>query len=624
MARKATIKISAAPDSKLRAALNGTVTAARKTNRRVKSDSIKSAKSTQTEKAKIGRDEVRAAARAGAMMRREGQKTERAAIRSARKVLRERERTDKKAADSRKRNRRTALAGAAGGAFGAARGAGALVGRGQAFAGVGSLEERLGVAIEFDKALVRVTKEAGVSAARRIEIENTLLKASKDSQTPLLDLANGLRVAQSEYAPLFDVFASVSPQIAEMSRATGALPEDLIRTVGAFAKAAKITTASGLIDIMDRLASTAASGAISIKAMGTAMAPVAGLVQSTTARKGIDQVNETFSLIQLIGGSGARPDEVATLVKQFTESIADPKVQKRLKQAGVTVADEDQRLLDFDTIIANLSEKSQDLRAPGKLEKIFGGREIARAATFVLQGGTETFRSISESTGGAEFIAATALELNVSKFGKLTQIGVDAQVKTIADAERIVSTITPAIKKMTELQLEFPLLTESMDTLGETFKLAAGAIVASSLLGGGVAAAGVAGVGGAAAGAGAGLAGAGAVAAGVLGTVAAAGAAGAAGFLITRAIVPEEVAEGVGASLFSEKGAAAERQGPTSLSATRVLNRTDPLPKERPTPTQELKASLKVEVDDKRVRVTQVTTDTGVDLDVRSGISTFR
>ncbi len=237
MAAKAIIRISALPDSKLRRALQGTVDAARKASDQAGRAEEGAARRVGNEKRKISNRTLSLAQRNARAMRRESQKTANQQIRDAQRAQRaatkaaEKTASDQiKAAKKSQQTRRTLLAGAAGAALGLARGGSQLVSRGQQFAGVGTLESRLQVGKQLEEILVRATEQARVGPERRQEIQDTILQASVETQTPVLDIAEGLQVAQERFSEL-EKFADLIPELAALAKASGSSMGDLVGTL---------------------------------------------------------------------------------------------------------------------------------------------------------------------------------------------------------------------------------------------------------------------------------------------------------------------------------------------------------------------------------------------------------
>lgn len=571
MAAKAIIRISALPDSKLRRALQGTVDAARKASDQTNRADVGSKRKAANEKRKISNKTLSLAQRNARAMRRESQKTANQQIRDAQKAQRastkaaEKTASDQiKSAKKAQQGRRTLLAGAAGAALGAARGGAQLVGRGQQFAGVGTLESRLQVGKQLEEVLVRATEQARVGPERRQEIQDTILQASVETQTPVLDIAEGLQVAQERFSEL-EKFADLIPELAALAKASGSSMGDLVGTLGEFDKANKLTKEE-LRETITALAETSNEGAINVKQFARAMGPVIGLLQAKTGRTGGESAREQIALIQLMGTSGARPEEVGTMTKQFIEFASDPKVRERFAKSGVRITEGEGReairsgdFLPLREIIANLEGAKETLLAPGKLKDILGSQEVARAFTFAINAGAEKFAAVETAAGGQGQIDRTVALLTESAQGKIAKAGFDAQVKTIKDADSILKTITGPVKAMTDLQLEFPILTAAFGTLTSTIGGLIAAIAAQKFLGGGggggvpLGLGKLAGIGGGVVGGTAGASALAATGATVAGTLAVGAAAGAAAFLGTDALL--DIGDEAGRKLFEGLGA---------------------------------------------------------------------
>lgn len=493
---------------------------------------IGSAKKSEREKRRLSDKLVRDTARNAEKERREAEKTARAIVASARKAAREKKRISDKELRDIQRNastarreaektarsqlksaqsaRRAALAGGAGAAFGAARGAAALAARGQGVAGVQSIEQRLANAKQIRDVLIGTASESlgkgGTDESltkMTDELTTLVVQVSKQYQIDAVQLAGALSEAQTGFAKLED-FAAILPEIAALTKASvGSDAADFVNLFGV------LTDAFGLtLDEMRQLPGiikeTSAEGAISPKELAEAFGPALKFLSSATGRTGIGAVREALATAQVLGTSKARAPEVATFLEQMTRQLQRPAVREGLAKVGVQVSEESEdtlsrarrgrkaregafsgNLLPIGDIIRSLQANQEVLRKPGALTAIGIPEDVAKAFIFAMQSGTK-FADVARAAGGQSDINRVVRALTSGPQGRLAQLRVNAQAATIADADRIIDAMAPGVKKMTELQSEFPILTESLGLLTETVKFAVGALVANRIAGGGL------------------------------------------------------------------------------------------------------------------------------------------
>ncbi|NRA02913.1 MAG: phage tail tape measure protein [Myxococcales bacterium] len=596
MAAKAEVIISARTDSKLKRHLKGVVRDSAKAETQIKRHSIRSTRAAFRLKVNESKGYVKASQRDAKTLQQIAKQTERVRIRSAQRAhraekqaLQKTVRAAKAAAQQAKNNRRGLAAGAAGAAIGAATGVAALGARAQGAAGVDSLEGRLKTGTTFRKDLIRKSNEAKITDEERVALEAKMVAASKDTNISLTELMAGMGQAQTRFDK-FSQFGNNIGAIASAAHATGESVSDMVGVLGTATNVLQLDEA-GQREFLDLLVSTSQRGAIGVGDFATTLAPVLGSFAIATAGKdqikeggGIDIAREFFAVAQTVGGaSQAGASETATMVQRIVSELQKTDVQKKLrKKAGIEVLKEDGTLKSIGEVarLLSTSAKFNDPRKGAALQseifrEIRGKKGILFMANAITNSqdadGGNTFtklRDIKAGEGDA-FIDKTNKQLKAEAGFDLEAIGIKAQAATLADQERIIKKITPGIEKMTELQLEFPLLTEGMSTLTQTIQWAVGAIIAQKALTGAGAAANLAtGAGGLGAGAaGAGLTtGVGALAAGgaagVATLVGGALAAGAVGYLGASALWGDDI---------FKWAASQDNEGPSTLAGTRAL-----------------------------------------------------
>ncbi len=646
-APKAIIGISARMDSKLRRVLNGTVDASKKAGKRTEDNAKRTDAQILASKKRLAKQGVTTARRAAQQVRREAAKTARAQIKQAEKAQRTVSRlADKAAKDQIKaakkvRDNRRRLAGAVGGAVvGAAVGVAALAQRGQGAAGVQSIDQRLANAKQIRDVLIGTASEAlgkegteeGLTKMTD-ELTKLVVQVSKQYQIDATQLAGALAEAQTGFAQLED-FATILPEIAALTKASvGSDPKDFVNVVGVLGDAFKLTLEE-MRQLPAIIKETSAEGAISPKELASAFGPALKVLAAATGRTGLDAVREALATAQVLGTSKAKAPEVATFLEQMTRQLQRPEVREGLARVGVQVSEETDStlararkgrkarkgafqgdLLPIGQIFKSLQANQEQLTKPGALTAIGIPEDVSKAFIFAMQSG-DKFSEVSGAQGGQADIDRVVAKLTSGPQGELAQLRVEAQAKTIADADRIVETILPMTTALTELQTEFPLLTESMGILTGAVGGLAAVIVGQKLLGGGAAGAG--GAAGKAGGllskggsllkaAGAGIAGlAGTAGAGLLsiagGSVAGAVAVGALPGLALSGLLEATGGNDALSSFGASLGGPARASGPTSLGgkAQQVDVRH--------------KSEMTVIVQDDRVRVTRIRPDTGVEI----------
>ena len=573
------LRVSAVRDSSLGRVLNGNVDAARRSyektaaakRKQVDSNKAATREEVEAEKAAIlakeqtakaaakrelrekrrgeeekrreaertARKEVQEANRASAKKRREAERTAAAIKRAEEKARREAEATAKKQIQEAERaasRRREAFKNAVMGA-----GAGAVVGTGmaaltaarraQALSGAADPQEQLRIAAVVDDKLTRATKQGGIYD-QKDRIKQGLVEASVDNQIPQEELAQGVQSTQERYAKFLETFSGMLDDFAAAAQATESDVSSLMLATAATMQAGGLTTRADARTALEQIVATSNQGAVSVNDFAGPMAPIMGLHAMNSSTTGQAWVREFNALAQQLGASGAKPDQIGTLINQFGERLNDPSVRKGLAKYGVqTTVDGTTKgdLLPEREIIRNLEAQKERLLAPGVLKKITGADEVSRAFRMVMQPGAENFAQLEQSSGGREFIQSTRDALVGSAQGRLRQSAYDAQATTTRTGASTMEKATPWAEFMNRFEANNPILSQMAGPLTGIAGMAGlgglGKVAWGMLAGGGATAAGGLAAAEGAAATGAAAAGGGGILAGLsgLGSLAAAG-----------------------------------------------------------------------------------------------------
>jgi len=591
------IRISALPDSALRRALSGTVDAVRRASRETAAaqergakdgeravvsaakaearaavaaakDEVRAVREVDDAKQKAAKNAIREAERTASAEQREAQKSARAQIAEAERALKQQSKLALRAGEERRRLLLTVGAGI----YGGVKGATELVGRGQGLAGVGSLEERLQTAGDFKAQLIRTAGEAKASPEERAKVEANLLEISKRTNISITDLVAGLATAQQRFDK-FKEFAGTIGDLAKVAQATGENLDDLVGAVGTASQVFQLDEA-GQREFINALIATSERGSINVGDFARNLAGTAGSFQIASGHTGIQGAREFLATAQVLGTSQVGAAETSTMLERFMSEISLPKTQGMLKRIGVDVLGKDGKMRNVGDIGTDLLA-NKDFQKAGIRQAILPEVRAMRGAEFLmaeLKRDPEAFSKLQniDAGAGAGSVDRRFAELAAQPMFKLRNVGISAQADTVRDADRIVQSITPAVTELSKLQVKFPLLTESMNTLEQTVRWAVGTLVAGrvvqgaagmggALLGGGVAEGAAATGAGATVAAGTGVAGGGAGLAGLAGLsgagVLASGVVGAATFVLTRELSKatglESLLERAGDGLYS-------------------------------------------------------------------------
>lgn len=513
LSARAIIRISAIPDTGLNRALTGAVEATRKSQKQILADSqraqqqrerieqkqataaIKEGKRAETAarreaeetaryKQRVAEQGARLQIAMNAAARRENEKTARSQIQQAQRVLREEQRVATQIRDAR----RAYTAGVVGAVVGAGAGAVQMLQRGQGVAGVGSIEERLQVAAQFRQGLIRTGGEAGVSNEERTAIEKRAIDASEKYGVSLLDIGAALTKAQQD----FDSFRVVADQIEDLARVSAASGEPLADLVGVMgnAKRAFTLTPEEQKKFLPTLVGTSARGSVSVGSVSRELAGQMGVFGLARGTSGGGLAQEFLALTQVLGQGGTSASEVETMIGRLTQKLQSPEVQQGLKSIGVNVTEGGKigaPLRNFGEIATQFASNEKFAR-PAVQEALFGKGEVkatqaSRILISALQRDPEAFTKLAtmKPGEGEEQSRNQLAQLMSDPSFKAQLIGTGAQAETARDMDRLFTAMTPAVGAFTDLQLKYPLLSESFNVLKSTVVGLTSALVANRL-----------------------------------------------------------------------------------------------------------------------------------------------
>lgn len=482
-------------------------------------DAVRANERASREEKRIARDLVRAQERAVRDVARVKERAARAEVRDAQRAAQRRIREEQrvaraamKQAEATKRSRRSALGAIGGGgglvAVGAGLGVGAgqLIGRGQGVAGVGSLEERVGVAGGFQRSLVLTANEANLTEEEQQRIQQDVVQASKETNIPIEDFAAALMDAQQGFDALRD-FAAIVPDLATIAAGKDIPLRDVVNVLGTARTGLGLNDADSLKRFADILISTSERGSVEAGAVARDIGPIMAQYAIQTGRTGIVAASELLAFTQTLGKfQPGQSSEIATQIEALLFALKEKDTQEALRKSDIQIFEDDGKTLrglsDIAAQFAASGEFEADARrlrsGSGTFEErvqtigkggIFGRKEAQRAAVMLMtavQDNPEAFLQLQNIQGGLGLEQADKglKKLQELPFFKLQNIGITAQAETLKDLGRIVEEITPAVKATTELQSEFPLMTEALKSLETAVWALVGALGAAKLFGG--------------------------------------------------------------------------------------------------------------------------------------------
>ena len=164
-------------------------------------------------------------------------------------------------------------------------------------------------------------------------------------------------------------------------------------------------------------------------------------------------------------------------VERVIRELSSVDTQRRLRRTGLRVTEggviggQLRPLADiFEDAASNprLQTSAQRQRVFREVRALEGFEVLQQQARLSLAGDPRglSLRGLEniDRGEGRGIIEDAFSEISDTSFFRLRQIGTGSTISTINDADRIINSYAQTVSQLTELQDEFPLLTESMDT----------------------------------------------------------------------------------------------------------------------------------------------------------------
>lgn len=392
----------------------------------------------------------------------------------------------------------------------------------------------------------------------------------------------------------------------------------------------------------DLLAKTVTSSNTDLVQLGDAMSYVsttsATLLRSVAKQRGaVGVMQDMTAMVGLLSDAGIQGSRAGTTLNAVLLRLSAPRKfgQAAMKQLGVQAFDADKNLRPVPDLLADIAEKTRGMGSgelAQALRPIFGVEALpglTRLLSTFESGELKTKITQLRETSGAA--AAMAAVMDSGAGGGVARFNSQLEALQIALGEQILPVAVGVVQKVTKLLGAFkawsarhPMLTKGLllvtaAAAGLASVLAPMMFTVSALSTGWGALAGAFGI----------AKSAGAAVAGVLGSVTAAQAAlvagiGAATFFITDYVLDltglRKEIEGIGEAIFdfSHDSEIPRAAGP-GIGAPLVGERVPP--RASGTPKAEVGGTIKVEVDDRRVRVRRIEQRGGIDIAADVGAS---
>lgn len=418
----------------------------------------------------------------------------RAAQREAAKQVETAKRTAAAEAQARKDALRKAGGLLTAGAAGLLAGATVATGTARGIAGVKDIRERITSANEFRERLVRVTNDAGFSAAQREAAQEKVLRTSTSTGMDNDELMGVLEAGQGQFNNL-QYFIDQLDTIGRISKASGANAKTLALAIG-YANQAFEITGDAAQDSGYLMKAAANIGSVEVNDLANAFAPVAGIFAETTKHKGQSGYKEFLGLAETMNTGGFGAEGSATRAEAFLKAISGVKTQNELKGIGVKGFVGKDGAIDIPALIEKLATNKEfskasvrqkifeDVRAQQGVETLVAARNRVRTG---VTGAVDvnTFQSLDATSGKASVDSGMA-EMQNEGFFKMQQKAAEMQADTVQNLEKYNKDILLVTETSNRLEKAFGRLSLWADAIAAV-GVVGGAVNALGKLGGGAA-----------------------------------------------------------------------------------------------------------------------------------------
>lgn len=412
------------------------------------------------------------------------------------------------------RGRRRRIAGAVGGALvGAAAGALSVSQRAQGALGIRSQEEIIAESINSRQDFIRTSVQGGMSQQQQDDALRQAVEVSRSSGIGTGEILAGINTSQELFANLDRLLPNLG-FLADVTRATGGEFQTVVAASGELERQFGLQ-GDELQEAIAILARGAEEGSLSLRDFAESQAE--GFSGFTQARgiSGVQGVRELSAVAQALRAGGLGANQVRTRQQALISSLSDSNVQQRLRRAGVNVLNDDGAVRNIGDIVNEVRNARRLQGRDGnlsstKLRTAFGNQEAMQALAVLASqesaaaAGQEGALSLSDrqnvsADAGRATIAATLERLNADASGRAVSMRANREASVFADSERLINAFADVAGPLTELQDEFPVLTQAVQALTTVMGGAGagglGGGLLAGLTGGGAGAAGAGGVG---------------------------------------------------------------------------------------------------------------------------------
>jgi hypothetical protein len=338
--------------------------------------------------------------------------------------------------------------------------------------GVRSREEMVQRSLGFERGLIRLSGQAGLSPEQQASTRERILSVAQRTQADPMDILQAATAAQNRFSD-FEFFAQNAERFAEASNALDVPMADIVGAVGEFKRQMGVTSEE-VPELIGAMVSAARNGSIEMSDVSAEFATSIGSWARVTGQSGMSGAREFLAGAEVLGAGGAESGTTAALMQNLLAKLSNGDVLRRMRAAGVKTTDANGQFVGLPALIETLIGNRRTDSA-SELQGILGADMQANQAIGILmsearkaqaEGRENPLRVLANSSSaeGNSLIDRTQAALLNSTSGRARQIGVSAEIDFMRNGDALIQSMTNMAGPLAQLENRFPRVAQRYPT----------------------------------------------------------------------------------------------------------------------------------------------------------------
>lgn len=295
-----------------------------------------------------------------------------------------------------------------------------------------------------------VNRVAGIATRTGVGPEE-IMAAISESQTRFNTVGRANAAGPDGLDQMFEQFE----HFARVSRATGSSLEDVQGAALAIERQFGLSGPE-VTAALDLLVDGAARGSLSLGDFATAMPQAIATFRAARGTSGMEAVAEFSALGQQLASTELDARVARTAQQQILGQLADPSVQRKLRQRGVNVRDDEGNVRDIGSIISEIARNDR-LDTLSEFQTVFSresAQGIAALAQLEREGGTTlSARTAAANSGaGAEMVQTILDGLDADPSGEVIRQRIQRETNLVRESDRLIERFAEMTRVLTEME----------------------------------------------------------------------------------------------------------------------------------------------------------------------------